>query len=89
MVPEAGPHGEGKSVPGGTREDACPFKADETGENKYEVILSGVCVSSKYSITNEMPFLKSRIRMILFTTIKLKNNFTKNSFHDEMAGTKK
>ena len=89
MVHEAGPHGEGKSIPGGAREDACPFKVDETGENKCEAILNGVCISSKYSITNEMPFLKSRIKVMLFTTIKLKNNFTKNSFHDEMAGTKK
>ena len=53
MVHEAGPHGEGKSIPGGAREDACPFKVDETGENKCEAILNGVCISSKYSITKK------------------------------------
>ena len=33
--------------------------------------------------------IKVRISVILYTNIKLKNNFTKNSFHGEMAGTKK
>lgn len=67
MKPQEYRGGPGSRVPwrrekctGGAREDACPFKADETGENKCEAVLNGACISSKYSITNEMPFLKSR-----------------------------
>ena len=47
----------------------CSFKGDEMGENKFTAILSGVCISRKHSLTNEIHFLKSRIRVFFFPTL--------------------
>lgn len=59
--------GEGVVILEGTQEkipsaDTCSFRVNDTEEDKHGAIFNGVYISSKYSLMNEIHFLKLKVK---------------------------